>query len=139
MEKNPLIGKTLTAFELTTDRKAMRFTLADGEQIVALCDADCCSETWIEHVSMPARGFPATVVDADDVGMPDLGNMPGRDVVEYYGFRVATDKGELLVDYRNESNGYYGGNLAWPGEPHYGGVYGQNVAIHEWRTVMQDE
>jgi hypothetical protein len=139
MDKNPLIGKTLTAFELTNDRKAMRFTLADGEQIEALCDADCCSETWVEHVSLPARGFPAVVLDAADLDMPDLGDMPGRDVVTYYGLKVTTDKGELIVDYRNDSNGYYGGNLSWPGEDHYGGLFGQNVAIREWRGITQDE
>jgi hypothetical protein len=139
MDKNPLIGKTITAFELTNDRKAMRFTLADGETVTALCDADCCSETWIEHVSLPARGLPCTVMEAGEIDMPDLGDMPNRDVVAYYGFKVTTDKGELIVDYRNDSNGYYGGNLTWPGERHYGGVYGQNVAIHEWRTVTQDE
>jgi hypothetical protein len=139
MDKDPLIGKTLTAFELTNDRKAMRFTLADGEQIVVLCDADCCSETWIEHVSLPSRGLPATVLGAQDIEMPDLGDMPGRDVVQYYGFKVTTDKGDLVVDYRNDSNGYYGGNLAWPGEYFYGGVHGQNEAIHEWRVVSSDE
>lgn len=139
MDKNPLIGKTIAALELTTNRKALRFTLADGATVVAQCDGDCCSDTWVEHISLPARGFPALVLEAADVDMPDLGNMPGREVVAYYGFKLLTDKGELLVDYRNDSNGYYGGNLSWPGEYHYGGVYGQNVANDEWRSVSQDE
>ena len=139
MDKNPLIGTTLTGFELTNDRKAMRFLVADGEPIVAMCDADCCSETWVEHISLPARGFPALVVEADDIEMPDLGGMPERDVVAYYGFQLKTDKGDMVIDYRNESNGYYGGGLSWPGKRHYGGVYGQNVAIREWRGVTQDE
>lgn len=139
MGKNQLIGKTITAFELTNDRKALRFVVADGDPVIALCDADCCSETWVEHVSLPARGFPATVLDAADIKMPDLGNMPDRDVVAYYGFKVATDKGEMVVDYRNDSNGYYGGNLSWSEKSHYGGVYRQNVPILEWRGVTQDE
>jgi hypothetical protein len=139
MNKNPLIGKTITAFEMTNDRKAMRFVVADGEPVVALCDADCCSETWIEHVILPERGFPALVLDADDIEMPDLGEMPDRDVVAYYGFKAVTDKGEIVVDYRNDSNGYYGGNLTWPGQCHYGGVFRQNVPILEWRGVTQDE
>ena len=139
MTNGPLIGRTITAFELTNDRKAMRFTLADGETVVAKCDADCCSETWVEHIILPAQGFPATVLDAGDVDMPDLGDMPGREVVAYYGFKVTTDKGELVVDYRNGSNGYYGGNLTWPGVGHYGGVWGQNDPVLEWRRVTQDE
>lgn len=139
MDKNPLIGKTITAFEMSNDRKAMRFVVAGGDPVVALCDADCCSETWVEHISLPARGFPATVLDAGDIEMPDLGEMQNRDVVAYYGFKVSTDKGEMVVDYRNDSNGYYGGNLSWPGLSHYGGVYGQNVPVLEWRGVTQDE
>jgi hypothetical protein len=71
--------------------------------------------------------------------MPDLGEMPDRDVVAYYGLKVTTDKGEMVVDYRNDSNGYYGGSLTWPGQSHYGGVYGQNVPVLEWRGVTQDE
>jgi hypothetical protein len=136
---NPLIGKTIVGIDLTTDRVAIRFRLASGEQVVATCDAYCCSSTWIEHVSLPERGCPATVIDVSEISMPDLGQMPGRDVVQYYGFQVRTDKGDLTIDYRNESNGYYGGSLSWPGEDHYGGVYGQNVAGTDWREVTNDE
>ncbi len=42
--------------------------------------------------------------------------------------------GACVIDYRNESNGYYGGDLVWPGKAHhfYGGVYGQNVSTERW-------
>jgi hypothetical protein len=139
MLNNPLIGKTVTGFDLAIDRKAIRFNVADGEPLVAVCDAECCSETWVEHVSLPARGFPATVTEVADIDMPDLGDMPDREAIAYYGFKVTTDKGELLIDYRNDSNGYYGGSLAWPEERRYGGVYDQNVSKQEWRSVTQDE
>jgi len=36
MDKNPLIGKTITAFEMTNDRKAMMFVVADGAEDEAL-------------------------------------------------------------------------------------------------------
>ena len=110
---HPLIGKTLTGIELTDDRTFIRFILADGGDVIARCNADCCSETWIENVSLPAFGFPAVVLEAEDIEMPDLGNMPGHDVVLYYGFKVVTDTGNLILDYRNDSNGYYGGSLSW--------------------------
>ena len=139
MSKNTLIGKTITAFDMSNDRKAMRFVVADGDPVVVLCEGDCCSETWVEHVSLPARGFPALVLEADDIEMPDLGEMPDREVVVYYGFKVTTDKGEMVVDYRNESNGFYGGNLSWPGQSDYVGVHGQNMPVLEWRGVTHDE
>jgi len=140
MSQHILIGKTLTGIELTTDRKAIRFYTTDGGPILARCDGDCCSDTWVEHVSLPARGFPAVVMSASDVSMPDLGEMPNRDVIAYYGFKLETDKGEFLIDYRNDSNGYYGGNLSWPDDEYfYGGVHGQNIAVDEWRSVTADE
>lgn len=138
MDKNPLIGKTIAALQLTTDKKALRFVLADGAEVVARADGDCCSDTWIEHISLPAGGFPATVLEAADIEMPDLGEMPDREVVAYYGFELKTDKGHMVLDYRNDSNGYYGGNLSWPGEYFYGGVHGQNVANDEWAPVTVD-
>ena len=36
------------------------------------------------------------------------------DEVEFYGLSIKTDKGEIVIDYRNSSNGYYGGSLCWP-------------------------
>lgn len=134
MKKNPLIGKVITGMEIASDKESLRFLLPDGE-VIANCDADCCSHTWVEHVELPALGFPATVIDARDVEMPDLGDMEGCDVVAYYGFKITTDRGEILIDYRNDSNGYYGGSLTWPGDHFYGGVHGQNRSNHEWQAL----
>jgi hypothetical protein len=134
-----LIGKVITGLELTEDRIAVRFLLGDEKPVVAVCDADCCSSTWVEHISLPAGGFPAVVLEAADLEMPDLGDQPGRDFMQYYGFQVKTDKGYLIIDYRNESNGYYGGSLCWQSEHHYGGVYGQNTPMLDWRAVTEDE
>lgn len=138
MKTNPIIGKTITALEVSDDKQALRFVLTDGECIVDT-DADCCSYTWIEHIELPALGFPALVINVEDIEMPDLGDMEGRDVVAYYGCKITTDRGEIVIDYRNDSNGYYGGSLTWPGEYHYGGVYQQNVSKHQWTAVGKSD
>lgn len=127
-----LIGKTITAIELASDKKAIRFTV-DGETIVAKCDGDCCSSTWIESIEMPAGGLPAKVMDANDLDLPSQDK--DGDLIQFYGLKLITDKGELILDYRNESNGYYGGNLCWPGDSFYGGVFEQNVSNEEWQPV----
>ena len=31
--------------------------------------------------------------------------------VAYYGLKITTDNGRAVIDYRNSSNGYYGGSL----------------------------
>lgn len=53
----------------------------------------------------------------------------------YYGCKITTGKGYALIDYRNSSNGYYGGSLSWPDDHHYGGVSGQNNSNEEWRRI----
>lgn len=128
-----LVGKTLTKVELASDKKAIRFTV-DGEVIVAKCDADCCSETWIESVEMPAGGLPAKVMEAVGLDLPEQWN--DGDLLQFYGLKLTTDKGDFVLDYRNSSNGYYGGSLAWPDDSYfYGGVYGQNNSTEEWQDV----
>lgn len=125
-----LIGKTLTNVELAQDKKAIRFTV-DGETVVARCDGDCCSETWIESIEMPAGGLPAKILEALDLDLPSSSYE-----LALYGLKLVTDKGDFVLDYRNESNGYYGGSLSWPGEYHYGGVYGQNNSSEPWAAEL---
>ena len=55
---NLLVGKTLTGVKLATDKEAIKFQTTDGD-IVARCDADCCSYTWIESIENTIRDFPA--------------------------------------------------------------------------------
>jgi len=129
-----IVGRVLLAVFLAEDRKAIKFVTDQGD-VVALCDADCCSHTWIENVDMPALGLPARVLAAENVDLnSDMDTRDGE--LMFYGFKITTDRGDLLIDYRNESNGYYGGSLAWPGGRYYGGVYGQNVSEQNWRSVV---
>jgi hypothetical protein len=115
------------------DRMALKFVVDEGEEIIARCDADCCSYTWVEGVEMCR--LPATVKEVEDIAMPEVGE-PGKQggkhhggtySVAFYGLKITTSRGHIVIDYRNDSNGYYGGSLSWPGDRYfYGGVHGQN-------------
>lgn len=131
-----LVGKTIRSIKLADDKEAILFITDQGE-VKARCDADCCSHTWIEHVELPALGVPALVTSVEGVDMPDLGSPSEDDVIAYYGCKIVTDKGEIVIDYRNSSNGYYGGNLSWPDDEYfYGGVFGQNVSTENWTDLI---
>lgn len=132
-----LVGKTLTGLKIAADRQALLFQTTDGDVEVNV-DADCCSYSWVEHIEMPALGFPAVVTAVDHLDMPEGGESKFHsdpEVLAFYGCKISTDRSEIVIDYRNDSNGYYGGSLTWPGEHHYGGVYGQNLSKHEWTEV----
>lgn len=139
---NLLINQTITEVKIAADKQALLFITAEGIHHKVLVDADCCSYTWIESVEMPALGLPFKILAVEDLDMPDLGDMPDCDVVAYYGAKLVTDKGEMIIDYRNDSNGYYGGNVVWPLEEgvynyFYGGVQGQNVSKEEWQDIVE--
>ncbi|MGA7524102.1 MAG: hypothetical protein WBW84_16740 [Acidobacteriaceae bacterium] len=132
-----LVGKMLTGLKIANDRQALLFQTTDGEIVVDV-DADCCSYTWVEHIELPALGFPAIVTAVEELDMPEGKESKFHtdpEFLAYYGCKIVTDKGEIVIDYRNDSNGYYGGSLSWPGEDFYGDVYGQNRSKHEWVNV----
>lgn len=136
--ENVLVGKTLEGIKLTEDRKAILF-VTDSEEILAHCDADCCSETWVEHIELPALGFPATAMFTEKLELPGSDdNHPIHDCLQVYGLKISTDKGDIVIDYRNASNGYYGGWLEWDDEDFYGGVFGQNNSELSWVDVTED-
>ena len=142
-EKNPLIGKRVVKVWLAADRKAIKFDVEGGDPVVVRADGDCCSSTWIESFDAPGA-LLGTVSAVEDLDMPNLGNVAAQaqdktsgydpECISYYGCKITTDRGSCVIDYRNESNGYYGGNLVWPDdEYYYGGVYEQNVSKEQWR------
>jgi len=132
-----LVGKIIKEIRVAEDRGAICFVTDDGE-IIAKAYGDCCSHTWIEHIELPAMGLPAVVSSVEDIDMPDLGSPDDFDVIVYYGCKIITDKGEVVIDYRNSSNGYYGGSLSWPDDSFYGGVYVQNKSTEKWDVVKEE-
>lgn len=140
MSLNPLVGKTITGVQIADDKKALRFEVAGGEPIVAKCDGDCCSRTWIESVE-GADALPGEeVLAVEDIAMPGQEYDEDKfECLQFYGCKITTKRGACVIDYRNESNGYYGGSLEWPGEDsyYYGGVSGQKVSTEVW-TPLND-
>lgn len=135
--ENQLIGKTIVEMKIAEDNQALLFVTAEGEKLIARVDADCCSHTWIESVEMPALGLPYSVIAVEDL---DMGKEPLSDddfeCLQFYGAKIVTDKGDMIIDYRNESNGYYGGSISWPGDKYfYGGVFDQNVSKEVWVEI----
>ena len=131
-----LKGKVLTGLQIAEDSEALRFVLGEDEVVVRV-DAECCSYTWIESIELPALGFPATVLSVEDLDMPEPSDEEAKDYecLAKYGCKITTDKGEIVIDYRNDSNGYYGGDLSWPGDSFYGGVFDQNKSKQVWKDV----
>lgn len=135
-----LIGKTIARIQMTADRIAIRFVLDNGDAIGAVCDADCCSSTWIEDVIAPEAALESPVLCAGDIELPEEFRTPSKtenyeEEMKYYGFFIETAKGRCTLAYRNSSNGYYGGWLTWDGENHYGGVFNQQIPVNDFVDI----
>lgn len=136
--QNLLINKSIVDVKIAADKEAMLFVTDCGQHLVVRVDADCCSNTWIESVEMPALGLPFTILSCEDLDMGRENEEIDYDYIQYYGAKIVTTKGEMVIDYRNSSNGYYGGNIVWPGDEYfYGGVHGQNVSDEEWIDIEE--
>lgn len=141
-----LIGQDILSVETNADHTSIRFIVAGREPLVYYADGDCCSGSWIEHIEGVDRlvGVVKAVPDLDLPGVPDEGD----NVIQVYGYGITTDKGTAVIDFRNESNGYYGGSLILvsgcvdPDAKHYhyfyGGVHGQNNPVSGWKPLTED-
>jgi hypothetical protein len=109
-----LIGKRIIAFLASPDREDIGFVCEDGSEFRYHAEGDCCSTSWVEHVTGLALCVGATVAEVIEKPMVDNINaeveMDRRDeCVEVWGYTLVTSRGYLDLEFRNGSNGYYGG------------------------------
>lgn len=92
------------------------FNFQDGHRQSFLVDGDCCSTSWIEHMEIPDDISGAVFYgyeESDPVEKSD----PDSECLKVYSSRFRTSKGDIALEYRNSSNGYYGGSLTpWAGK-----------------------
>lgn len=128
-----IVGKVVIGVSLERQGYTMLFHTA-AETFIVNAEGDCCSVSWIENVELPALGLPATVLSVHSLELDtELLGRPTEDgdCIAYYGYKIITDKGELLIDFRNDSNGYYGGRLQWPDS----GVPGSKIDKTNYKLV----
>lgn len=135
MTTNPLIGKTITSIKIADDKSAILF-ITNEKEIIAIAEAECCSYTWIEHIELPVNGFPATVLTVEDIDLLiDEEAKNNGYSTQFYGCKIETDKGTLLLDYRNESASNYNGYLTWQDNSLY--KY-KPISEYNWIEVKED-
>lgn len=119
-EYEPLIGKVIESVE-TTDNY-IKFTLSGDKTLTYDTYGDCCSSTWVEHITVPNDIKGAIVTEVTEPVLPPHAPVEEDEYesIQVYHTAFKTDKGEIILEYRNSSNGYYGGNLTGPAEIYNG-------------------
>lgn len=113
-----LVGLTIARVSFAPDMTQM-FLDTEAGRFTLDAEGDCCSHSVIDHVDNETA-LIGKVLSVRDVEQwvprerPDsFEGKPAGDYedISYYALAIVTDKGEAIIDYRNSSNGYYGGWL----------------------------
>lgn len=129
-EFDKILNRPLASVALSDDNARITFKFQDDGEKSYGVEGDCCSSSWIEHLEAPddLQGAIITKVE-DGGGIPyddhkcveydysksnaenEAAGYCGHDVLAVYNTKFYTDKGTITLEYRNDSNGYYGGYL----------------------------
>lgn len=78
-------------------------------------DGDCCSESWVEHydacpgaIGSKVIGFHLSEMNGGVNEGINPYHMSKTDVLKIYELRLKTLGGDVVFEFRNDSNGYYG-------------------------------
>lgn len=107
-----LIGKTIHAVYPDTD--CIIFSTNDGGYAY-ISEGDCCSHSWFSAIQGMEALIGATVNEVEEVNINSEWSDPGE-FIQIYGIKITTNKGRAMVEFRNSSNGYYGGWCQFAGE-----------------------
>ncbi|HEY6875584.1 MAG TPA: hypothetical protein VI384_04420 [Candidatus Dormibacteraeota bacterium] len=116
MDFKNMLGRKLKTVSLDASKSRITFDFADGFSRSFGVEGDCCSTSWIEHLEMPGDIDGATLLSVEDSAPitqdhPEHDDENGGDSIGVYNTVFRTDRGDIVLEYRNSSNGYYGGYL----------------------------
>ncbi len=116
MEIKDLIGKTINKLYISENKEVLRAEMKAGNVIHITAVGDCCSHSWFEHLSGVEAILGEQINEVLEREMPDE-TVLGYEHIQYYGYTFVTDKGRFDIEFRNSSNGYYGGRLIVSSKP----------------------
>jgi len=90
------------------------FTCDDGEKIAYEAFGDCCSTSWFSHIAGVKNllGHEITKIIEREERPPTKPEDAEGDyeVLAIYGYVLTNWNGACYIEFRNDSNGYYGGS-----------------------------
>lgn len=116
-----LLGRQLHRVEVSPDKELLRFFFGQGvSEEMYQTYGDCCSHTWIESLELPGEVAGREIVGVERMKFEEpRKEIDSFEVIQQYGYRFRLDNGEAItLEFRNASNGYYGGELTYV-EPEY--------------------
>jgi hypothetical protein len=114
MQLEKLVGRTVLQVLTNPERDEFRFVTDEGN-LDYYCYGDCCSESWVNHIADIDLLIGQKVLEIEEFDMFKMLNVEPeatrQDVDEVLFHRIQTPKGVCVIEFRNSSNGYYGGSF----------------------------
>ena len=128
------LGEVISGVWINGDKTAIKFTFTDGTDAYLYTEGDCCSETWIEHINdfEYAVGMEITSTETTCLGeaIPTRQECDQLYAASVNGTRTNyPNHVRLDIEFRNSSNGYYGGDINWCLKPN---------SDDEWVEIKED-
>lgn len=116
-ELSDLIGHTILDIKLSADKVNLMITHYNPKAEVINISGfkavgDCCSQSYIEHLEL-FEGYQKTVIkNVKETTLEEKWmDEEEMEMTKKYRTEIITAKGVITLEYRNESNGYYGGAI----------------------------
>lgn len=106
------VGKRVFSIEIDSEQQHyLRFTTDRGTVVLCAC-GDCCSESWFSQITGIGALVGGTVTSVCEIAMGSIEDgITRQEFDQLYSIKFVTDRGHADIDFRNSSNGYYGGYL----------------------------
>lgn len=140
-----LVGTTIKEIRVQLPQgHYIQFMTTDNNLITYACYGDCCSETWIYAICGSEALLNHLVLSYEEVEMPTPNDDRTRqEYDQLYCYRIRTNNGICDIEFRNSSNGYYGGSLDFcernePTECEEYTTSGPKYVPVEFKTITKD-
>lgn len=117
---NELKNITITKVEIGEENTLLVFTgIDERSKLVHVnyqTNGDCCSTCWFSHITGIRNLLDQKVigvVEREEFSDEEQKNAEAEgnyDSLDLYGYILKTEKGVCDIEFRNDSNGYYGGS-----------------------------
>lgn len=111
MFSEDLVNLKVNSLEINSDKTVIVLNTDSGKRYL-VAEGDCCSNSWFENISGLDNLIGQTILEVTDVDLPDKNIDTDYEYFKFYSYKLRTPKGVCELEYRNSSNGYYGGSVS---------------------------
>lgn len=105
-----LIGQKINSVVVSDDCELITFE-TDTHKYIYEAEGECCSCSWVEEIEDIDNIIGQTIIKIKKNGVKRGFEENEYECLDIMNYDIYTEKGICKIDFRNSSNGYYGGNL----------------------------